>query len=62
MTELEMQQQISEALLFEDEENENDEIFNILSFEEAGILTNNKGIVVKMRDMSEFQVTIVKIR
>jgi len=30
------------------------------SFEEAGILTNNKGLVIKLRDGSEFQITIVK--
>jgi len=29
-------------------------------FENAGILTNNKGLVVRMQDGSEFQVTVVQ--
>lgn len=30
------------------------------SFQEAGVLTNNEGLVIRTPDGSEFQVTIVK--
>jgi len=30
------------------------------SFEDAGILTNNRGVVFRMKDGSEFQITIVQ--
>ena len=30
------------------------------TFEAKGLLTNNSGIVLKMQDGSEFQITIVK--
>lgn len=32
------------------------------TFEDEGVLTNNKGLVLHMRDGSEFQVTIVRSR
>jgi hypothetical protein len=32
------------------------------SFENAGVLTDNKGLIIKMTDGSEFQLTIVKSR
>lgn len=32
------------------------------TFEEAGVLTRNAGLVVRMMDGTEFQVTIVKSR
>ena len=32
------------------------------TYERAGILTNNRGLVVRMTDGSEFQVTIVQSR
>jgi hypothetical protein len=31
-------------------------------FEEAGLLTYNKGLVIKTDDNSEFQISIVKIK
>lgn len=31
------------------------------SFEESGVLTNNRGFTITMDDESEFQITIVKI-
>jgi len=37
-------------------------IDSIQSFEEAGILTNNKGLVIRMKDQREFQITIVQSR
>jgi hypothetical protein len=45
--------------------NENDEeikIKNVCTFELAGLLTRDKGLVVKLEDGSEFQITIVKSR
>lgn len=39
-----------------------DELDNVDSFESAGVLTSNDGFVVKMRDGSEFQVTVVRSR
>ena len=32
------------------------------TFEQAGIMTYNKGLVIKFADGSEFQITIVKSR
>ena len=37
-------------------------IDSIQTFEEAGVLTMNKGIVLRMKDHREFQVTIVQSR
>ena len=34
----------------------------VQTFEEAGIMTNNKGLVVRMKDAREFQITIVQSR
>lgn len=39
-----------------------DEIREIRTFDEVGLLTANKGLVLTMNDGSEFQVTIVKSR
>jgi len=39
-----------------------DEIRSILTFDEAGMLTRNKGLVVRTSDGSEFQITIVQSR
>lgn len=32
----------------------------VFTFEESGILTKNKGLVVELNDGSEFQITIVR--
>lgn len=32
----------------------------VRTFEEAGILTYNKGLVLRMKDGSEFQITVVR--
>lgn len=37
-----------------------DNISHVSSFADEGMLTNNKGVVVKLKDGSEFQLTIVK--
>jgi hypothetical protein len=36
------------------------QIRSILTFEEAGMLTKNKGLVTRTRDGDEFQITIVR--
>ncbi len=37
-----------------------DPIEEVRSFEDEGMLTNNKGLVVQLEDGSEFQLTIVR--
>ena len=37
-------------------------VARVYSFEDVGVLTRNRGIVVKMDDGSEYQLTIVKSR
>ena len=39
---------------------ENEEVKRILTFEEAGLLTRNKGLVVRFENGDEFQLTIVQ--
>lgn len=41
---------------------ENDDIALARTFEEAGMLTSNHGLVVRTTDGSEFQITIVQSR
>jgi hypothetical protein len=57
MTEKDLELLIYHVLLEEAE----DEL-HIQSFEEAGVLTYNKGLVIRTKDGSEFQVTIVRSR
>ena len=66
MTEQELQEMLAD-MIFErqeaDEEYELEESFgSVASFEQAGVMTMNKGLVVRMRDGSEFQLTIVRSR
>ena len=49
-------------LLAEDGWDEDTGIRRIETYAEAGILTNNTGLVVELSDGSEFQVTIVRSR
>lgn len=44
-----------------DGENELD-IYQVNSFEECGVLSNEKGLVIKMNDGSEYQLFIVQSR
>ena len=37
-----------------------DNISEVRSFDDEGMLTSNKGLVIKLKDGSEFQLTIVK--
>jgi hypothetical protein len=34
----------------------------IETFEDLGVMTNNKGLVIRMQDNSKFQIVIVKSR
>jgi hypothetical protein len=38
------------------------DVRDIESFKDAGVLTNNAGIVLRLMDGSEFQITIVRSR
>lgn len=39
-----------------------DEAARVRSFEDAGVLTENAGLIVRLPDGSEFQVTVVRRR
>ena len=39
-----------------------DEVRMVMTYEEAGMLTRDSGLVVKTNDGSEFQITIVQSR
>ena len=56
--EQEFQDQLTDAIELAAEENGQD--VRVVSFESAGVLTNNAGVVVTLEDGSEFQVTIVQ--
>jgi hypothetical protein len=61
MTEEEnIQNDIIEALYaFAEYDEPSVEIDNIATFEDAGVLTNNKGLVIRLANGREYQVTIV---
>ena len=59
-TEIEMGEIIADALYTIDEDD--DLINDVDTFDAHGILTTNNGIVVRMKDGSEFQVTIKQSR
>lgn len=37
-------------------------VTRVSTFEEAGVLTNNRGLVVKLADGTKFQITVVEDR
>jgi len=57
MNEHEMEDLLANLLQNEDEA---PEVRRVTTFEEAGILTYNRGLVVRTEDGSEFQITIVR--
>ncbi len=59
-TEQQMQDYLKETLDWAS--NEDGMINTIDTFEEIGVMTNNKGLVVRMKDGSRFQLVIVKSR
>ena len=56
MNEKVMAETIQEALA------EQTEVRSVLTYDEAGMLTRNYGLVVRTSDGSEFQITIVQSR
>lgn len=58
MSEKEMAMVLSETL----SESEELEINNVRTFKEAGMLTRDAGLIIKLLDGSEFQVSIVRRR
>ena len=63
-TEKDMEAIIAEALEFADDDDNGGipELDSVYTFEQEGLLTRNKGLIVNMADGSQFQVTIVKSR
>lgn len=58
MNEKEMESWLSEAITsMEDEENE---VRRVSTYEEDGVLTRNKGLVVKFKNGAVFQICIVQ--
>jgi hypothetical protein len=45
-----------------DESGESVEVLSAVSFEDAGLLTSNRGVVVRLADGSEYQVTVTRSR
>ena len=41
---------------------EQDDVRSVMTYDEAGMLTRNNGLVVRTRDGSEFQITVVQSR
>jgi hypothetical protein len=58
MKEFELESYLMEV--FDWSRNEDGMIKDFETFEAKGLLTNNSGIVLKMRDNSEFQIQIIK--
>ena len=65
-TEDDMVQAISDALEAADERAQDDgepaAIRSLLTFDDAGLMTQNSGLVVRLADGSEYQVTVVRSR
>jgi hypothetical protein len=59
MNEIEMETMLYELLQDEDAA---PEVKSVRTFGENGVLTHNRGVVVRTADGSEFQITIVKSR
>ncbi len=60
MSESEFAEYLDEALSWASEED--GMIIRSSSFKSVGMMTRNEGLVVRMKDGSEFQVTVVKSR
>lgn len=59
MNETEMETMLYEML---NDEDAAPEVRRVQTFEEAGVLTYNRGVVVRTADGSTFQISIVKSR
>jgi hypothetical protein len=60
MSESDLREALSEAL--QEYEASGEVVRSVASFSEAGVLTYNEGLVVRLEDGSEFQITIVRSR
>ena len=60
MSESEFAEYLDEALMWSNEET--GMIIGTGSFESVGMMTRNEGLVVRMKNGSEFQITVVKSR
>jgi hypothetical protein len=60
-TEERIAEQIGYSLSCDDDEIGGD-VRRCVSFAEAGVMTNNHGLVLRFKDGSEFQVTVVQSR
>jgi hypothetical protein len=60
MDEFGMMDLIEEGIILIDEEAEKAKIKRIFTFKVAGLLTNNKGLVIETDDGSEFQIRVIK--
>ena len=58
MTENELVEYLEETLAWSNEES--GMFKSVRTFDSVGMMTRNKGLVVRMKDGSEFQLTIVK--
>ena len=66
-TEDDMAQAIEDALRAaderaQDEDGDEETIRSIVTFADAGVLTSNSGLVVRLADGSEYQITVVRSR
>lgn len=59
-----MEHEFTEALqnVLENEASELLPISSVRSFREAGVMTNNNGLVVRLANGEEFQITVVQSR
>lgn len=60
MNETEFVEYLNEALSWAS--NEDGMIIGSDTFKDVGIMTRNEGLVVRMKDGTEFQITVVKSR
>ena len=76
MTEQRLEELFQEIIeIYEERQEEEADVYNdsdvsnyeptfasVMTFEEKGVLTNDRGLVIKMQDGKEFQVTLVRSR
>lgn len=62
LTEAELQENLHALLMGESIENTLLDGTSVRTFEDAGVMTYNKGLVIRTPDGSEFQLTIVRSR
>jgi hypothetical protein len=62
MNEACFESEIFDAIQFNEECDITEEIRSVETFEEAGVLTTDRGLVIKLSDKSVFHLTIKKVR